>query len=83
MGELREVNVRLGFPLFVKKVFQYGFGIDANEFLSKSTIEEVDIARVLARDSERLEPQVKFNCLLAHCPRIPSVESVKSVAQIL
>jgi hypothetical protein len=36
------INVVL--PLFVKKVLQYRFGIDANEFLSKSTIQKVDIA---------------------------------------
>src|SRR5437667_4303937 len=34
----------MGFPLFLKKILQYRFGIDANEFLSKSTIEEVNIA---------------------------------------
>jgi len=47
-GELGEIHVRMGFLLFVKKVLQYRFGIDANAFLSKSTIEEVDIARVNA-----------------------------------
>src|SRR2546427_3625539 len=34
----------MGFPLSLKKILQYRFGIDANEFLSKSTIEEVNIA---------------------------------------
>jgi hypothetical protein len=36
----------VGFPLFVQKVLQYRFGIDANKFLAKSTIEEIDIARM-------------------------------------
>ena len=44
MGELGEIHFRMGFPLFLKKILQYRFGIDANEFLSKSTIEEVNIA---------------------------------------
>ena len=34
----------MGLPLFLKTVHQYRFGIDANEFLAKSAIEEVDIA---------------------------------------
>src|SRR5256885_9517028 len=45
-GELGQINVRMGIPLFLKKVLQYRFGIDAHEFLSKSTIEEVNIARM-------------------------------------
>src|SRR5213593_2994510 len=34
----------MGFPQFLKEVLQYRFGIDAHEFLSKGTIEDVDIA---------------------------------------
>jgi hypothetical protein len=58
LGKLGEINVRMGFPLFVKKVLQYRFGIDANEFLSKSTIEEVNIARMNTQGYVKV-PQVK------------------------
>ena len=39
----------MGFPLFLKKVHQYRFGIDANEFLAKHPMEEIDIARMNAK----------------------------------
>ena len=53
MGKFGEIDVRMDFPLFGKKVLQYRFGLDTNEFFSKSTIEEVDIARMdeIKRDS--------------------------------
>jgi len=45
-GHGRELHVTMGLPLFLKKVHQCRFGIDANEFLAKSAIEQVDIARL-------------------------------------
>ena len=44
-----EAHARIGFPPFFKEVLQYRFGIDANEFLSKSTVEKVDIASMNAK----------------------------------
>jgi hypothetical protein len=44
LRELGEIHVRMGLLLFVEKVLQYRFGIDTNAFLSKSTIQKVDIA---------------------------------------
>jgi hypothetical protein len=44
LGKFGEIQVRMGFSLFLKKHQQYRFGIDANEFLSESTIEPVNIA---------------------------------------
>ena len=45
-GEIGEIQVRMGFPEFVEEVLQDRFGIDANEFFSKYTMEQIDIARM-------------------------------------
>jgi hypothetical protein len=38
LGDVGEIHVRMGCPLFVQKVLQNRFGIDAHEFLAKNTL---------------------------------------------
>ena len=49
LGDVGEIQIPMSLPLFVKKLLQDGFGVDANEFLAKSTIEDIDIARMDAK----------------------------------
>ena len=44
--ERGEIHARIGLPLFFKEFHHYRFGIDADELLSKSTVEEINIARM-------------------------------------
>ena len=46
LGDVGEIHVTMRFPLFVQKLLQDGFGVDPNEFLPKSTMEDVDITRM-------------------------------------
>ena len=40
-GHRRESHVKMGLPLFLKKVHQCRFGLDASEFLAKNAMEQV------------------------------------------
>jgi hypothetical protein len=44
--ECGERHAEVGLPLFLKKLHHDGFGVHADEFLSKDAIEVVDIARM-------------------------------------
>ena len=44
LREVRQLNERVGGSLFVEKVLQNRFGVDADEFFSEGAMEQVDIA---------------------------------------
>ena len=55
MGDVGEIHVRMGCPLFVEKVLQNRFGIDVHGFFAKDAVEDVEAVQYAKRVSGTIQ----------------------------